>query len=270
MAAADLNGDGRAEVVVTPDQGGGPVVVIFDGAGLTAGKNEAAQLARFFGIEDANFRGGARPAVGDVNGDGKPDLLVAAGFGGGPRLAVFNGTSVLAPVSGSQLPPKLVPDFFVFEPTLRNGVFVTAGDLTGDGAAEVIVGGGPGGGPRVFALDGKALVAGTQTPVANFFAGDSTSRGGVRVGGAAGRLGPAATRHRQRGRRSGDGAGVQADDRPRRRGGRPDPNPVRRGNARRWRVRRLSGSPRPRQQGLRPAAARRPPPASRAGATAPV
>jgi uncharacterized delta-60 repeat protein len=186
VAAADLTGDGKAEVVVTADQGGGPVVAIFDGAGLAAGTNGAAQLTRFFGIEDTGFRGGARPAVGDVNGDGKSDLLVAAGFSGGPRLAVFDGRRVLAPVSGSQLPPKLTGDFFVFEDTLRNGVFVTSGDLTGDGAAEVIVGGGPGGGPRVFALDGKALVGGTQTPVANFFAGDSNNRGGVRVAVTAG------------------------------------------------------------------------------------
>ena len=33
-----------------------------------------------------------------------------------------------------------MPDFFVFEQTLRNGVFVAAGDLTGDGAAELVVG----------------------------------------------------------------------------------------------------------------------------------
>jgi hypothetical protein len=157
------------------------VVAVFDGAGLVAGRGPAAQLARFFGIEDGNFRGGARAALGDVNADGAPDLLVAAGFGGGPRLATFDGRRVLEPVSGAQLPPKLFGDFFVFEQTLRNGVFVAAGDLTDDGAAEVVVGGGPGGGPRVMALDGKALVGGAQIEVANFFAGDASLRGGVRV-----------------------------------------------------------------------------------------
>ena len=179
VTAADLNGDGKAEVIVTPDQGGGPVVAVYDGARLAAGQNAGASLARFLGIEDAAFRGGARPAVADVNGDGTPDLVVAAGFGGGPRVAVYDGRTVLA--SGGQVPRRLVADFFVFEPTLRNGVYVTAADLTGDGAAEVVVGGGPGGGPRVFALDGKSLVAGRQTPVADFFAGDPDSRGGVRL-----------------------------------------------------------------------------------------
>jgi len=85
---------------------------------------------------DPNFRGGARAALNDLNGDGKADLLVAAGFGGGPRLALYDG-SKLGPTGG----PKFVGDFFVFEQTLRNGVFIAAGDVNGDGFADVIVGG---------------------------------------------------------------------------------------------------------------------------------
>jgi hypothetical protein len=169
VAAGDLNGDGVPELVISPDEGGGPRVRVFNGA-------DFKQIADFFGIEDTAFRGGARAAVADVTGDGIGDLLVAAGFGGGPRLAVFDGTSI-----GSATPTKPFGDFFVFEDTLRNGVFVTSGDLNGDGFAEVIAGGGPGGGPRVFALSGKDLLSGTQTQLANFFAGDTASRGGIRL-----------------------------------------------------------------------------------------
>ena len=100
-------GDGRAEVVVTPDQGGGPVVAVYDAARLLDGvKPERSQLARFFGIDDPAFRGGARATVGDVNGDGTPDLVVSAGFGGGPRIAVFNGQDVAA---GNSTPGRLTP-----------------------------------------------------------------------------------------------------------------------------------------------------------------
>jgi hypothetical protein len=169
VAVGDLTGDGVADLAISPDEGGGPRVRVFTGNGFK-------QLADFFGIDDPAFRGGARPALGDVNGDGKADLLVAAGFGGGPRLAVFDGANMKA--DGG---PKLVGDFFAFEQSLRNGVFVTAGDLDGDGFADVIAGGGPGGGPRVFALSGHALLQGNQTPVANFFAGDVESRGGIRI-----------------------------------------------------------------------------------------
>jgi hypothetical protein len=122
--------------------------------------------------------------VADVSADGVPDLLVAAGFGGGPRLAGFDGISLLNPlpaVVGAQ-PPKLFGDFFVFEQTLRNGVYVAGGDLNGDGFGDIIAGGGPGGGPRVFAVSGKDLRSNAQTQVANFFTNDDVANtGGVRV-----------------------------------------------------------------------------------------
>jgi hypothetical protein len=170
LSAGDVNGDGYADVVISPDEGGGPRVRVISGKDRTV-------LADFLGIEDPNFRGGARTALGDLNHDGIPDLVVAAGFGGGPRVAIFDGKS-LRP---GQTPVKLVNDFFVFEQGLRNGAYVAAGDIDGDGFADLIAGGGPGGGPRVFALSGQALTQqnGTLTQVANFFAGDTNNRGGV-------------------------------------------------------------------------------------------
>jgi hypothetical protein len=170
VAGGDINGDGFADIIITPDQGGGPRVRVFSGVGF-------GLFADFFGIDDPDFRGGARAAVADVTGDGVGDLLVAAGFGGGPRVAGFEGKSVAAGA-----PVKPFGDFFVFEQTLRNGVYVAGGDLDGDGFADVIAGGGPGGGPRVFALSGRDLLSNVRTQVANFFASDDVAaRGGVRV-----------------------------------------------------------------------------------------
>lgn len=174
LADGDFTGDGVPDVVVTADEGGGPVVAVFDGAQLARG--QAVQATRFLGIDDPAFRGGARPGVGDVNGDGKPDLVIAAGTGGGPRVAVWDGASVRA-----GRPAHLMPDFFAFEPGLRNGTFVAAADLDGDGAAELVVGAGPGGGPRVLAFSGRQLLTGRQVTMADFFAGSPDGRGGARV-----------------------------------------------------------------------------------------
>jgi hypothetical protein len=122
-----------------------------------------------------------------VNGDGTPDLVVSAGFLGGPRIAIFDGRDVAA---GSGSPGRLVADFFAFEDTLRNGSFVAAGDVDGDGAADLAFGGGPGGAPRVRVFGGRQLLGAggftTLDEVAeraqlnNFFAGSDALRGGVR------------------------------------------------------------------------------------------
>ena len=110
VAAIDLNGDGVADAVVTPEGGGGPRVQVLDGA-------TGRPLVDFFGIEDSAFRGGARAVFADVNHDGTPDLAVVAAVGGGPRVAIYDGKSVMAGA-----PKQLAADFFAFDSTLRSGL----------------------------------------------------------------------------------------------------------------------------------------------------
>ena len=174
VAAGDLDGDGMADVAVSPDIGGGPRVIVLSG-------RDGSVLADFFGIDDPNFRGGARVAMGDVNGDGVTDIVVAAGTGGGPRVAVWDGRSFAQGTNGGS-PTRLFNDFFAFEPSLRDGAYVAAADFDGDGLSEVITGGGPGGAPRVVVFAGDLLPADPNAAiVASFFAGDPAARDGVTV-----------------------------------------------------------------------------------------
>jgi hypothetical protein len=177
VAAGDLTGDGVPDVGVSADQGGGPRVRIFDGKTQTP-------VVDFFGIDDRAFRGGARISFGDVNGDGRLDLIVAAGFGGGPRVTVWDGNSLLAGA------PRQLANFFAFEASLRNGVYVAAGNFTGgDKLADLVVGAGPGGGPRVSIFSGALLGQGTPQRAADFFSGDPADRGGVSVAAKPGATG---------------------------------------------------------------------------------
>ena len=174
VAAADLDNDGRAEFIFTPDQGGGPRVTVYSLVGTTP-----TVRANFFGIADAEFRGGARIAAGDINADGFADLAVAAGFQGGPRVELISGATVFTTQA------RLIPPFFVFPDVLRNGVFVAIGDINGDGFGDLIVGAGPGGGPVLKSFDGKNLLASgaiDANRLGEFFVGGTDSdRSGVRV-----------------------------------------------------------------------------------------
>ncbi|HVK18290.1 MAG TPA: FG-GAP-like repeat-containing protein, partial [Fimbriiglobus sp.] len=112
---------------------------------------------------------------GDLDGDGFAEVIAGGGPGGGPRIFALSGQGL---IGGTQ---TQLANFFAGDTASRGGIRPAAKDLDGDGFAEVIAGGGPGGGPRVFALSGQDLLSGTQTQRANFFAGDTESRGGVRL-----------------------------------------------------------------------------------------
>ncbi|QDU22324.1 beta strand repeat-containing protein [Urbifossiella limnaea] len=203
VAVGDLTGDGKADIAVMPDAADaftGPInrelpVRVYSGAdfSLVAAFNGLADLQGASGENDGTKLGG-RPAIADVNGDGTPDLLVAAGNGGGPRVTVWSGAGFPGAAGGKPTVNPLT-NLFVFESTQRGGAFLTAGDVSGDGVADIIVGGGPGGGPRVRIVSGAKLFGLSNLDVNlddpanlanglvlnNFIAGDGNLRGGLRV-----------------------------------------------------------------------------------------
>ena len=144
-----------------------------------------------FPVQKPSFVGGIRVAVGDVNGDGVPDIITGTGRGVRPEVKVFDG------VSGA-----LLADFMPYEKSFRGGVFVAAGDVNGVGVAEIITGPGPGRPPDVFIFPGLG-----GPPINHFLAYDTSFRGGVRV--AAGDLNGDGTSLII----TGPGAGVRRDPR---------------------------------------------------------
>lgn len=148
-------------LVVAPDAGlAAPVVVFTRPAGA-----EKFRLAPY----GSGFKGGVRVAVGDVNGDGTPDVVTGPGRGG-PVVRVFDGTTG-APLTGA------LGTFNAYDPGFTGGVYVAAGDVNGDGQADVVTGSGAGkGGPHVKVFSGT-----DGTVLASFFAYDPGFRGGVRV-----------------------------------------------------------------------------------------
>ena len=161
VAMGDVTGDGVPDIITGAGPGGGPHVRVFDGVN---GQQLAGPLGSFFAF-DSSFTGGVFVASGDVNGDGRADVIVGAGAGGGPHVKVFSGAD------GS-----LLASFYAYIPTFRGGVTVAAGDMTGDGMADIVTGAGAGGGPHVKVFSGADL-----STVASFYAYPSTFRGGVTV-----------------------------------------------------------------------------------------
>jgi hypothetical protein len=168
VAAADLTGDGKAEIIVGADLGGGPRVRVLDGATIAAAGGPTA-IVDFLAIEDSAFRGGVRIAAGDITGDGVADLIVGAGDGGGPRVAGYDGAAL-----GQGVFVRAISDFFSFDPGLRGGTSVRIEDVTGDGVGDLLFGAGPGVQDRY--VDGallRAINAGNPAPrIYQFFAND--------------------------------------------------------------------------------------------------
>ncbi len=149
VTAADVNADGRADIITGPDAGGGPNVRGFswNGSGFTS-------LFGFMAY-DLGFTGGVRVATGDATGDGKLDIITGPGVGGGPDVRVFEISTIL--MNQADVAPKI--HFMAFEPSFTGGVYVAAGQFGGDmgsnsfNPADIIVGRGAGATPQVRIFD---------------------------------------------------------------------------------------------------------------------
>jgi hypothetical protein len=158
VAVGDVDADGFADIITGSMPGGPPEVRIFTGTGV---------LMSSFMAYSPLFFGGVYVAAGDVDGDGRADIVTGADAGGGPHVMAFSGVDL-----------HVLRSFFAYTPFFTGGVRVAAGDVDGDGRAEIITGGGPGGGPHVRVWSGA-----TGAEVTGLFAFESTFAEGVFVAG---------------------------------------------------------------------------------------
>ena len=154
VAAGDVNGDGLADII-TGANDTAPHVKVFDG-----GSN--ALLQSFFAFA-GGFTGGVRVAAGDLNGDGRADIIVGAGPGSS-AVKVFHGQTL-----------AVLASFFAYS-GYTGGIFVGAGDFNGDGLVDIITGTETGN-AHVKVFDGQ-----TNATLRSFFAFPGFT-GGVRVAG---------------------------------------------------------------------------------------
>ncbi|MCI0684778.1 MAG: hypothetical protein L0Y71_21990, partial [Gemmataceae bacterium] len=157
VAAGDVSGDGVPDIITGTNDGAAPLVKVFSGAG--------GALIASFNVSSYRSTSGVRVAAGDVTGDGIADIITGEGPGGLPRVCMFDGPSRAE-----------IYNFFAYEYAYRGGIYVAAGDTTGDGKADIIVGPGAGHAPEVRAFHGA-----DTAHLAKFLAFDATFTGGVRV-----------------------------------------------------------------------------------------
>lgn len=110
-----LTGEGE-EVVAAPGWGSIPEVQIFDSDG---------KFVRKFLAYGKSFRGGINVSVGNVDEDSQEEIVLGAGFTGGPHVRIFDGEG------------NLEDQFFSFDKGSRNGTLVGVGKFL-DGKNKIV------------------------------------------------------------------------------------------------------------------------------------
>lgn len=156
LALADLGDDGVSEIIIGNGMGFEPRVRVF--------RQDGSEIGNFL-VYAQTLGVGINVVACDVTGDGYNEIIVSPQRGGGPHIRVFDRFGNAIDQGG----------FFAYEATMREGVNLACGDLTGDTRAEFVTLPAAGGGPhvRVWSWNENAEL------VSNFFAYHTSDRSGV-------------------------------------------------------------------------------------------
>jgi hypothetical protein len=125
------------------------------------------RIADFFAM-DLNLRNGVFVSTGDMNNDGRADVVVGAGEGGAPRVRVFTTVASTPVIPTNQ--QTVLYDFYAGNPESRSGIRVTTKRVNTDKFTDIVTGEGTGREARVRTVSGGILSApGTPTEIGNNF-----------------------------------------------------------------------------------------------------
>ena len=192
MASGDLNGDGIPDLVMAAPLAAGPanarsaageIYIVFGRPTWLTPIDLASTPpnVKIYGV-DPNDTAGNALAIGDFNGDGKKDLIIAARFADGPNNSRPNSGEVYV-VFGRTTWPATIDlksadasrsnaDVTIFAPDANDqlGRSLAVGDFNGDGKADILMGATGGDGKNNTRADsGDAYVLfGRSSPAATY------------------------------------------------------------------------------------------------------
>lgn len=158
VSTADIDGDGKSEIIAGAGRGGGPHVRIFNQYGYSLNLD----IYPF----SADFTGGVDVAGADVDKDGQDEIIVSAASAGQARIKVYR----------PDVSRTVVSNFLAYPADYQDGVRIDGGDIDKDGAAEIVAGVSYHSAPQVrtFETDGRPARF-------SLFAYEEEFRGGVDV-----------------------------------------------------------------------------------------
>jgi len=175
VATGDLTGDGVQEIVTAPGRSHEPEVRVFTQTGI--------ELNQFrFLAYAASFDGGVQVDVGDVDGDGKNDIVTAPTAGPSVIKVFRNEFNAMLP-SEDPICDTPYREFLAFDPAFDGGAVVKAADMGTflNGVVvdpAIVVGNGAGMRSTVHVFDASSV---TPDIVRTFLPFDDEFRGGVSI-----------------------------------------------------------------------------------------
>ncbi len=129
MSLGDIDNDGRLDLAVACNNGGNAIVSVYRNLSSVGAISFQAKQD-FTGVNGQNLRDAK---IQDVDGDGKPDLIITNQWNSGTKVSVLKNTHVSGNFSAGTFAPKV--DFTVVDRPAK----LAMADFDGDGKVDLAV-----------------------------------------------------------------------------------------------------------------------------------